>query len=130
MILVWSLLKHKIKQTQLKKERLRVSLFLLYNYFFEILWYLKEIKTIKTMNLKEAKELFEEITELCYESENPKIIEIIEDIYSEVSNSRDVSKIISSLEELQVAINEADFETDEEEELLCEVQEKIELLSE
>jgi len=130
MILVWSLLKHKIKQTQLKKERLRVSLFLLYNYFFEILWYLKEIKTIKTMNLKEAKELFEEITELCYESENPKIIEIIEDIYSEVSESKDMSKIISSLEELQVAINEADFETDEEEELLCEVQEKIELLSE
>jgi len=82
------------------------------------------------MNLKEAKELFEEITELCYESENPKIIEIIEDIYSEVSESKDMSKIISSLEELQVAINEADFETDEEEELLCEVQEKIELLSE
>jgi len=82
------------------------------------------------MNLKEAKELFEEITELCYESENPRIIEVIEDIYSEVSESKDLSKIITSLEELQVAINEADFESEDEEDLLCEVQEKIELLSE
>lgn len=82
------------------------------------------------MKLKEAKELFEQITELCYESENPRIIEIIEDIYSEVSESRDVAEMISSLEELQVAINEADFETEDEEDILCEVQEKIELLSE
>ena len=82
------------------------------------------------MELEEALELFEEIVELCYESENPRIIEVIEDIYSEVTSLKDVTKIIISLEELQVAINEADFETEDEEEILCEVKEKIELLSE
>jgi len=81
------------------------------------------------MELENALDLFEEIVELCYESENPKIIEIIKDIYSEVTESTEVSKIIISLEELQLAIIESDL-LEEEEEVLNEVQEKIELLSE
>lgn len=81
------------------------------------------------MNLEDAKELFEEIVELCYESGNPRIIEVIEEIYSEVSNAKDLSRIILSLEELQVAINETDILPDEEE-AVDEIQEKIELLSE
>lgn len=81
------------------------------------------------MNLREAKELFEEIVELCYDSGNPRIIEVIEEIYSEVKNARDLSKMILTLEELQVAINEADI-LPEEEDIISEVQEKIELLSE
>jgi len=81
------------------------------------------------MELEEALELFEEIVELCYESENPRIIEVIEDIYSEVTKSRSVSQIVISLEELQVAINDEDL-TQDEEDILNDVQEKIELLSE
>jgi len=81
------------------------------------------------MELENALDLFEEIVELCYESENLKIIEIIKDIYSEVTESTEVSKIIISLEELQLAIIESDL-LEEEEEVLNEVQEKIELLSE
>ena len=81
------------------------------------------------MELEKAQDLFEEIVELCYESGNPKIIEIIKDIYSEVTESTNVPKIITSLEELQVAINESDL-LEEEVEALNEVQEKIELLSE
>lgn len=81
------------------------------------------------MNLREAKELFEEIVELCYDSGNPRIIEVIEEIYSEVKNAKDLSKMILTLEELQVAINEADI-LPEEEDTISEVQEKIELLSE
>lgn len=81
------------------------------------------------MELDEAKDLFEEIVELCYETENPRIIEVIEDIYSEVQSARDVSKIISTLEELQVVINEQDL-TEDEEDITNEIQEKIEMLSE
>lgn len=81
------------------------------------------------MELNEAKDLFEEIVELCYETENPRIIEFIEDIYSEAQGAKDVSKIISTLEELQVVINSEDL-TEDEEEITNEIQEKIELLSE
>jgi len=81
------------------------------------------------MELDEAKDLFEEIVELCYETENPRIIEVIEDIYSEVQSAKDVSKIISTLEELQVVINEEDLMEDEED-ITNEIQEKIEMLSE
>ena len=81
------------------------------------------------MELENALNLFEEIVELCYESGNPKIIETVKEIYSEVTESTDVSKIIVSLEELQLTINESDLLL-EEEETLNEVQEKIELLSE
>jgi hypothetical protein len=81
------------------------------------------------MNIKAAKQLFEEIVELCYESNNPRLIETVDGIYPEVKEADDLSKIISSLEELQVAINETDI-LPEEEECVQEVQEKIELLSE
>jgi len=81
------------------------------------------------MNLDEALELFEEIVELCYDTENPRIIEIIEDIYSEVTSAKDLSKVILSLEELQVVINDEDL-TEDEQDITDEIQEKIELLSE
>ena len=54
------------------------------------------------MNLDEALELFEEIVELCYDTENPRIIEIVEDMvvykwYSFRKNSwlYDIDDIIS-----------------------------------
>jgi hypothetical protein len=81
------------------------------------------------MNINAAKQLFEEIVELCYESGNPRVIEVLESIYDEVDSSDDLAKVISSLEELQVAINETDI-LPEEEEIVQEVKDKIELLSE
>lgn len=81
------------------------------------------------MELQEAMELFEEIVELCYETENPRIIEVIEEIYSEVEYSTSVPKVISALEELQVVINQQDL-TEDEEEITNEIQEKIELMCE
>ncbi len=81
------------------------------------------------MELDEAKDLFEEIVELCYDTENPRIIEIIEDIYSEAQSARDLPKLISMLEELQVVINSEDL-TEDEEDITNEIQEKIELMSE
>jgi hypothetical protein len=81
------------------------------------------------MKLKEALALFEEIVELCYVSGNPRIIEVLEEIYTEVSEASDVSIIKSSLEELQVAINEQEL-LPEEEDYINDVQEKIEMLSE
>jgi len=81
------------------------------------------------MNLKKAKEVFERIVELCYDSENPRLIEVIESIYSDVENADSYSDIYTSCQEIQIAINEEDF-SDEEEEMVGEIEELIESLSE
>lgn len=80
------------------------------------------------MNIRKAKQVFEEIVELCYETENPRLIELIEDIYPEVEDTLDMSKLLSSLEEIQILINELDLTEDEE--IIQDIQDKIELLSE
>jgi len=81
------------------------------------------------MNIDKAKQLFEEIVELCYESGNPRIIEVVDSIYDEIQESKEIHKVIISLEELQLVINETELLPDEEESV-NEVREKIEMLSE
>jgi len=81
------------------------------------------------MKLNTAKQLFEEIVDLCYQTENQQLIETVTNIYPEVEDAQDVSKIISSAEELQVNLNEIEFLPEEEEDVQ-EMQEKIEKLSE
>ena len=81
------------------------------------------------MDLNEAKQLFEEIVELVYETENPRLIETVESIYPEVKDAVDLNRVIMSCEELQVAINETDI-LPVEEDNVQEVQDKIELMSE
>ena len=81
------------------------------------------------MNLKEAKQLFEEIVELCYQTENQQLIDSVNQIYPEVEEATAVFKVISSAEELQVIINDIDFLPEEEEDVQ-ELQEIIEKLSE
>jgi BioD-like phosphotransacetylase family protein len=81
------------------------------------------------MNLKKAKKLFEQIVELCYEIENPRLIETIESIYSEVEDAEDALDIFNSCQELEVIINEEDF-SDSEEDAVSEILEIIEKLSE
>lgn len=81
------------------------------------------------MNTKTARKLFDEIVELCYESGNPKIIETVDSIYSEVEEANDIATIIMSVEELQIVINHADILEDEED-TIEEIKEKIELFLE
>lgn len=81
------------------------------------------------MNLEQAKEIFDEITELCYETENQKLIDLVEIILPEVIEADDISIIISSAEEVQVNLNEMDI-LENEEEIVQEMHEKIEKLSE
>lgn len=81
------------------------------------------------MNLEKAQTLFEEIVELCYQSGNPRIIEVLEDIYPEVTQATDVSRVIHNLDELQLAIMESDL-LPEEQDAIQDVQEKIEMMSE
>lgn len=81
------------------------------------------------MKLNKAKELFNEIADICYQTENPKLIESIESLYSEVEQANDVEQIIELAEELRVCINEIDIIPEEAEDVQ-EVQEKIEMLSE
>jgi hypothetical protein len=81
------------------------------------------------MDLEEAKEVFEQIVELCYETENPRLIEIIESIYHEVEKADDALDIYTSCQEIQIVINENDFSEDEED-TISEIEEMIESLSE
>lgn len=81
------------------------------------------------MNTKTARKLFDEIVELCHESGNPKIIETVDSIYSEVEEANDIATIIMSVEELQIVINHADILEDEED-TIEEIKEKIELFLE
>lgn len=81
------------------------------------------------MNLEKAKTLFDEIVEICYQTENQKLIEALIPIYRDVELAQDVSQIIGYAEELQVCINEIDIIPEEEEDIQ-EVYEKIELMSE
>lgn len=81
------------------------------------------------MELEEAKEIFEQIVELCYETENPRLIEVIESIYPEVDKAEDASDICTSCQEIQIIINEEYF-TEDEQDVIWEIQEKIESLLE
>lgn len=81
------------------------------------------------MNIEKAKQLFEEIVDICYETQNPQLIEVVENIYPEIQNADGLSQIIYSAEELQINLNEMEFLPEEEEDIL-EVNKKIEKLSE
>ena len=81
------------------------------------------------MNFKKARKVFERISELCYDSENPRLIEVIESLYNDIEKADSITDIISMCDEIQVAINEEDF-SDEEEEFVSEIEELIESLEE
>lgn len=81
------------------------------------------------MKLKQALELFERVVELCYDSENPRLIEVAESIYNDAIQAEDINDIIESCSEIQIVINEEDF-LDSEQDYVNEIQEIIESLSE
>jgi len=81
------------------------------------------------MNLDGAKQLFEEIVDLCQQTQNQQLIEIAASLYPEVEQADDLTKVISSAEELQVNLNEMEFLPEEEEDVQ-EMHEKIEKMSE
>jgi len=82
------------------------------------------------MELEIALEIFEEIMNSCYNIDNKKFHTIADAIYREVINSKDVSAIVILAEELQVNIDEMDLDEDGEEEIIQEIKENIEKLSE
>ena len=79
------------------------------------------------MDLKTAKELFEEIVELCYNTSNNRLIDVVDDIYNDIIESDSISEIIVFLSEIHVVINEEDIPP-EEGDIIYEIQEKIESL--
>ena len=81
------------------------------------------------MKLKQARQIFERISELCYDSDNPRLIEVIESLYNDIEKADSVSDIISMCDEIQITINEEDF-TDEEKEFIDEIQQLIESMIE
>ena len=81
------------------------------------------------MNIEAAKQIFEEIVDICYQTENQQLIETVNQIYQDVQNSSEISHIIASAEELQITLNETDFLPEEEDDIQ-EMHKKIEKLSE
>lgn len=81
------------------------------------------------MELEKAKEIYEQIVDLCYEVDSSKLTKLAESIYLEVETARDLNKVISSCTELVIAINEEEF-TDEEQDTIQDILEMIESLSE
>jgi len=81
------------------------------------------------MKIEKAKKLFNEIVDICYQTENQRLIEAIAPIYSDVENAKDVAQIIDYAEELQICLNEIDILPEEEDDVQ-EMHEKIEMLSE
>jgi len=81
------------------------------------------------MDVEKAQELFDEIVDICYELDNPKLKELVDSLYSEVMNSSEISRIRNSMEEIQVFLNENDF-MPEEEDSVTSIEQKIEKLSE
>ncbi|MEK6829760.1 MAG: hypothetical protein AABY15_06590 [Nanoarchaeota archaeon] len=81
------------------------------------------------MELKEAQEIFNNIVDLCYDSGNPELIEVVESIYPDTEAAEDAEDIIASCEELTIAINRIDI-LPEEEEFVSEIQELIDKLNE
>lgn len=81
------------------------------------------------MNLEQAKEIFDQIIELCYQINSPRLNEIVEPIIREVEYADDQYDVARNAEEIQVNLNEIDF-FDEEEEIVQEMHLLIEKLSE
>lgn len=81
------------------------------------------------MNLEEAKDIFDQIVELCYKIEDPKFLERVEPIIRESEIAQHISDLARNGEEIQVNINEMEF-LEEEEEIILELHKLIEKLSE
>ena len=81
------------------------------------------------MNVNKAKQLFEEIVDICYQTQNQQLIETVNQIYPEVEDAKDISEIIYSAEELQVNLNEMEFLPEEEDDVQ-DMHDKIEKMSE
>jgi hypothetical protein len=81
------------------------------------------------MTLQKAKQIFEQIVELCYQTENLRLIEVIDSIYSDIDHAEDSDDVAKICIEIQITINEEDFD-DYAQEVVDEIQELIEQLSE
>ena len=81
------------------------------------------------MNLEQAKDILEEIIDICYEIDHPVLHEVLEPIYRDIVSADNLTQVIASSEELQVHIQELNL-LPEEEETIQDVHEKIEKLSE
>jgi hypothetical protein len=64
------------------------------------------------MNLKEAKEIFEEIAELCSKIEDHRLNEALESIYRDVENSDSIQDILELLTDLMFYVDDVSWEND------------------
>lgn len=82
----------------------------------EVVSQCKQLKT-DTMNFDEAQEIFDQIVEICYQIDSPRLHEVLEPIVREVALCDNPYDIAKHAEELQVNLHEIDFLKEEEEDV-------------
>ena len=75
------------------------------------------------MNLKEAKQIFEDIADLCSKIDDHRLNEALESSYREVDESDNISDILELLSDLMFYVDEVTWDDEDIEDLKSEIQE-------
>ena len=62
------------------------------------------------MNLKDAKNILDEILDLCYQAEDPFLNESAEGIYRDVQSTKTPEQVLRCASELMIFVNETQFD--------------------
>ena len=74
------------------------------------------------MNLKEAKSMFDEIVDLCYQLEDHKLNDALDSFYQEVESAADEYEILSITSELMFNVDEISPYDQDIEDIKAEIQ--------
>jgi predicted AlkP superfamily phosphohydrolase/phosphomutase len=74
------------------------------------------------MNLKEAKDIFEEISELCNRIEDANLIKALESIYQDIEKAETVYSVVELTSDLMFYVDDISWDDEEIEQVKLEIQ--------
>ena len=74
------------------------------------------------MNLKEAKSMFDDIVDFCYQLENHKLNDVLDSFYQEVESASDEHEILNITSELMFYVDEISSYDNDTEDVRAEIQ--------
>lgn len=74
------------------------------------------------MNLKEAKDIFEEISELCNRIEDANLIKALESIYQDIEKAETVYNVVELTSDLMFYVDDISWDDEEIEQVKLEIQ--------
>lgn len=74
------------------------------------------------MNLKEAKDIFEEISELCNRIEDDNLIKALESIYQDIEKAETVYSVVELTSDLMFYVDDISWDDEEIEQVKLEIQ--------